>query len=232
MELKPFKEFKKLLSPRLKHVAPRKPDELLVDIYALAVEKDTLEKHKQVTRELSGYWRTRRTKLKRARAHIQNAVRELLAASPLYESEWEASMTPGPGVSAAQMAEVLNLKSRIDWLEQTAKQIHEVENLYAASIHPALKTRAEVNSPFPALTYDSLFPGMKAAAIDYWFVARLEKLLADLRSQDGSRLRPAVITGIISWTFWAAFGERYEIDRVKTARRRLPKRPLLMSSLQ
>jgi hypothetical protein len=220
--LKPFNEFQRIISPLLARVAPEERKLLLERIYALAGQKMHQEEVKRFIVDSIGASRKERVQLRRKRAHIGNAIKELLAADKLSAIRTKLFTTRVPSTSTERWVVPLKDSSLFDFeaavqqLRLMDQELQEIEHLFVATVHPKLRTSVEKSYPIPSPRDRTTFPAIKATAIEYWFISALDKCIP-IRDQ-------AELHRIISKIFDAAFGEGYGIDRVKTALRRLPKR--------
>jgi hypothetical protein len=208
--LKPFGEFERILLPILpKRIPEVKRKKLLKQVYDLAAQKVRMEGAKEGIQWQAKLFRGNRLKMRRARAHLQSAVREIKAADSVYPQEF---------------TKFLDLKEIVTSLEGLRQDIQRLEREAAVITHPALRTIDEKALAGPAsLKYP--FPGMKSTAIAYWFISSVERCLTGFALTERTYFLPSEIDRIISHTFQASFtlGRDFAISRVKTARQRLRK---------
>jgi hypothetical protein len=213
--LKPFAEFEGILSPILpKRIPEAKRKKLLKQVYDLAAQKVIMEGDKEGSRRQAKLFRNDRLKMRRVRAHLQCAIREIKAADSIYPQEWKDF----------ELIECFDVKEIITSLDKLRRDIQNSEQEYAAITHPALRTPEEKQLAGPtSLRYP--FAGMKSTAIAYWFISSVERCLTGFALTERIYFLPTEIDRIISRAFQASFtlGGDFAISRVKTARRRLPK---------
>lgn len=208
--LKPFGEFERVLSPILpKRIPEAKRKKLLKQVYDLAAQKVRMEGAKRGVQWQAKFFRGNRLKMRRARAHLQIAVREIKAAYSIYPQE---------------LIKFFDLKEIVASLDKLRQDIQNSEQEYSVITHPALRTHEEKKLAGPtSLKYP--FAGMKSTAIAYWFISSVERCLTGFALTERTYFLASQIDRIISHAFQASFtlGGNFAVERVKTARRRLPK---------
>jgi hypothetical protein len=212
MELKPYHDFARALSPLVRQVSRKHRDILLKKMYSFAIEKLGLEDHKSDHTQTQ-MLRERRLEFSRIRARIRNAAKELMLAHSIH-----------PALSR----QIAGIPSVIEKLRETDRKLETTENVAATLIHPEVRTMAERTMAQKAPISLSLsYPEMKGAAIDYRFVSNLDASLDALVSSGDLILAPSKRNEIISKAFDAAFGVAYTASNAKTTLSRLKDRSAL-----
>lgn len=213
--LKRFKDFSAAMLPVLRNIKAGQRQTLLRTLYKVAKQRFTMENDLQREKLLARTVRKRGIRFGQICASLKNALKFLEKAKDLcadgeYRLTWKIFVEDGIE----------------DFIQLLRFEIKDTEGwhreMLAGEIHPYFRTRMEERTPVNML--HASFPGLGIARIDYWFIGELQLCLAE----HGASLRPNDSNRIISQIFDAAFGERYDISRVKTARRRIAGRPIVL----
>jgi hypothetical protein len=222
MALKSYQDFERVISPLLKRLSPEKRKSSLEKMYVLAEEKVNREEIKQIAIEAAGSSRAERDRLQQKRTHIKNAIAELTAADRISPMRINMLM---PDLGAPSMDSWLtpvkipwlfDFQAAIDQLQMMERELKEIEETLGAGVHPKLRRGPEKTYPAPGDRQAVMFPALNVSAINDWFIVELEKVLVAAGCRE--------VNKAISATFEAAFGGSYNIDRVRTRRKRLKER--------
>jgi hypothetical protein len=207
------------MSPALGPIGNTYKKRFLREVYALAKKKSELERRQIEGRNNVRDLRTERIQMGRVRAHMYNALKSLEKAQRLCQGEWLRSLW-----------DCFESDGSISFMKLIRIEIRDLlfwEDLNAAIIPPRLRTpiesRTSVRLPSKV---ESESPGFNLTWTDYWFIERVSQCLDSCRTATDAQLRPIDYERVISTAFMAAFSQRYDPRRVKTARRRIAEREL------
>ena len=220
---KSFRRFKTgmLAAPApLRNVRPEQEEMLLRSLFNLARVKARFEFWKNVAREGVPESRRCRAQYASMRRHLARALREVEQSKeslgelfddfPPDEFDYDEIVTKIRG----------GLQTAETW-----------QRLSAAEVHPGLRTPREAAIAIKTGEFEGkaegVYPVKGVYPLDYWFIGECKRLLDKFRTAKGTKLRPVDYHRIISRAFGAAFGEPYAPSRVKTALRRIRRRPRL-----
>jgi hypothetical protein len=210
-----------LASPALlRNLRPKQEESLLRSLFNLARVKANLEFWKNFATGRVAEARQQRAQFAGMRRHLARALREVEQSK-----ESLGAMFDDFPPDEFDYDEIV---TKIDGGMQTAETW---ERLSAAKIHPGLRTPREAAIAIKTGEYEGeaegIYPVKGVYPLDYWFIGECKRLLDKFRTANGRKLRPVDYHRIISHAFGAAFGEPYAESRVKTALRRIRRRPRL-----
>jgi hypothetical protein len=188
---------------------------MLGQIYSLATKRHKVEMLRISVVTEAASWRQRRLRSRRTRSFVENAKRSLRKAESLCGEAENMLYGFGP---------------LIERLTSIADSLANSEDIFAASVHPALKSPSEREARFPSMDYSRFFSDFKTNALDYELIASIAACLKRCARSARVDISTGECDRIISQTFDAAFGEAYQASRVKTARRRIKRKHTVKSA--
>jgi hypothetical protein len=209
LTLRPFNDFERDMAEFAAQFDGILRELVPIALYSRAGQRMDLENLRLKEKSGVPLLRKRRMRAEQKRKNLQNVIKSLnkLTADGISES------TEAPAINQAKVL-----------LRRAVEDLKLLEDYCAAHIHPDFRTESEKKVTRHSTPEErwSLIPGFGVAKVDQLFIASMEEYLKVLVTQKGSQLSSAEIDRVIIATVKAAFGEYFTIDKVKTARRRLP----------